>query len=53
MMREYELTDEEYRTVLNALQYAKHEAVHTDAQTRFSLAEQELREQYEPSQDDD
>lgn len=47
MMREYEFTDEEFRTILAALRHARDEAVHPDSAVAFSNARGELERQYE------
>jgi len=47
MMREYELTDEEYRTVTAALEYAAENAVHPDGELTFKNLHRELMKQYE------
>lgn len=47
MMREYELTDEEYRTVVDALEHAHENAVHSDAQAKFHTTWNTLMKQYE------
>jgi len=46
-IRTYELSDEEYRTVLDALEHAQNNAVSSDAQIQFTQTLRELHAQFD------
>lgn len=47
MMRSYELTDDEFVTLMDALTHSENAAVHSESEVRFRQARTELREQHE------
>ena len=47
MMRTFELTDDEFSTLCNALEYATDEAVHDEGELAFKNLHREMIEQYE------
>jgi hypothetical protein len=46
MMWAYELSDQEYRTIVDALEYAEDNAVHSDAKARFSGTRHTMMEEH-------
>lgn len=53
MMREYELTDEEYRHVIDALEHAEDQAVSSASVAAFSTTKYELASQREEMVEDE
>ena len=51
MIRTFELTEEEYRTVMSALKYAEENAVHEDGRVAFRQTRKHLVEEYELQQE--
>ena len=47
MTNTYEITEEEYITIMDALSYAEQSAIHSEATIRFSEAKWNLIEQNE------
>jgi len=52
-MKEYELTDDEYSSIIQALDYAAKNAVHSEAAAKFRNAQATVNEQYNEQRTDD
>lgn len=52
-VKSYDLSEDVYRTVLDALAHAKADAVHTDAENKFRGARVTLLKQHDEQEADD